>query len=77
MTTKITMLLIQTLFFFLAITFMSFFAEVMFLTSKGESFRENGWRWIEAEFTPTKTLLRVAASGIYVLFRNRRMLFKS
>lgn len=76
MTSKISMLLIQTLFFFLAITFMSFFAEVMFLTSKGEPLCANCWRWFTAEFTPTKVLLRVAASGIYVLFRNRRMLFK-
>ncbi|MBU1822918.1 MAG: hypothetical protein KKG00_15630 [Bacteroidetes bacterium] len=76
MTSKISMLLIQTLFFFLAITFMSFFAEAMIMASKGEPLCSNFGRWIAAEFTPNKVLLRLAASGIYVLIRNRRILFK-
>ncbi|TDB68161.1 hypothetical protein [Arundinibacter roseus] len=75
MTHKITLLLVQTLFFFLAITIFSFFAEVVYMVSKGNSFGASFSTWYATEFVFSKTLLRFAASALYVLFRNRRMLF--
>jgi len=75
MSSKLTLLLVQTLFFFLAITLIGFLAEVVGSPSRDGDFCLLSENWCRAEFTSTKNLLRLAASGSYVLFRNRRLLF--
>lgn len=76
MTSKISTLLIQTIFFFLAITFMSFFASAIHLTSNDATFNPDYLRGIASEFSFDKVMLRLAASLLYVLYRNRRFFMK-
>lgn len=75
MTSKIAILLIQTLFFLLAITFISFFAEVLPVASAGTPFMQTFEHWLSTEFVFTKMMLRLAAAALYVVFRNRRLFF--
>lgn len=73
MPTKIVSLFVQTLFFFMAITVISFFAEVLSVASSGHPFQQAFERWALTEFSLPKTMLRLAAAVVYVLIRNRRL----
>lgn len=75
MSSKIVSLLVQTLFFFMAITVISFFAEVLPLASAGKPFRQTFDKWLSNEFSEPKILLRFVAAAVYVLIRNRRLFF--
>lgn len=70
------LLFLQTLLFFLAITFISYLAEVFGSSYGVGSICLLSESWYQQEFTLTNSLLRLTASGVYVLFRNRRILFK-
>lgn len=60
----------------MAITVISFFAEVLPKASAGEPFKQTFDTWQSNEFSLPKTLLRMVAAAVYVLIRNRR-LFRS
>lgn len=73
MNSKIVLLFVQILFFFMAITVISFFAEVLSVVSAGEPFKQTMRKWAMTEFSFPKTMLRLGAATVYVLIRNRRL----
>lgn len=75
MSGKLVFILIQIIFFFLAITVVSFFAEVLYKASRGNPFMPTFEHWVATEFVLIKVVLRFAASATYVLFRNRKVFY--
>ena len=73
MTSKVALLFFQTLFLLLAVTVISFFAEVLPVASAGTPFKETFENWVSNELVFTKMILRLVAAVLYVLFRNRRL----
>lgn len=73
MSGKIAVIIIQTLFFLMAITFISFFAEVLPVASAGTPFKKTFEHWVATELVFTKMMMRLVAAAVYVLIRNRRL----
>jgi hypothetical protein len=73
MSSKIAVILIQTGFFLMALTVISFFAEVLPVASAGTPFKKIFNQWASTELVFSKMMLRLLAASVYVLFRNRRL----
>jgi hypothetical protein len=57
----------------MALTVISFFAEVLPVASAGTPFRKIFDHWVATELVFSKMMLRLVAATLYVLFRNRRV----